>query len=464
MKVAYPTLGPIIGYTTATETRIWLRGEFEKQGDTAQRCFGVVQYRLLGTNSWSAPIFNKLEPHFDMTGVFALSGLNEHTRYEYRAGWFFADEELDSVKKFVEDQLDWHPQFSSFVSAAAPGAAQRSYVVGSCRYLLRLFGGAVFDDRGDKTFQTIARQISQGYGVDALLMIGDQIYADDLSFFGQDEKIDQFLKRYRTVFGQQGIRELMGKVPTYMILDDHEIEDNWPSKASTKDRLTTYPNAIHAYQIYQCSHGPLFKATPDGRISGTLTHFWYQFSDGCADWFVMDARTERSLSKGAVQMIKDTQLNALLAWLNDGSGRIKFVVSSVPFIPDLTNDKDDKWGNFIAQRDTIISHIINHHIPNVVFVSGDVHCSFSCQVDLGAGLYIRQIVSSSFFWPYPHMDGGDFCFDKFLNTETGGQWKVNTPTAIYSEDNFVRIEANPARIDVEYFSRKGDSLGKDNVL
>ena len=132
----------------------------------------------------------------------------------------------------------------------------------------------------------------------------------------------------------------MARVPTYMILDDHEIEDNWPSKANSQDWLTLYPHAIHAYQIYQCSHSPLFELDKEARIDGTLSKFWYTFQDGCADWFVMDSRTERTWSEIATKrsMIKRSQMKALLDWLNDGSKRVKLVVTSVPFFPDLKSE------------------------------------------------------------------------------------------------------------------------------
>jgi alkaline phosphatase D len=72
----------------------------------------------------------------------------------------------------------------------------------------------------------------------------------------------------------------MGRVPTYMVLDDHEIEYNWPSKATQKDLVMLYPHAIHSYQIYQCSHSPLFGLDENNRLNGTPDYFWYSFQDG----------------------------------------------------------------------------------------------------------------------------------------------------------------------------------------
>src|SRR5205814_8707730 len=125
-----------------------------------------------------------------------------------------------------------------FRTGSADDQRSRSYIVGSCRYLLRIFGGSFFDSRGDKTFYSILDQMDSQTNpqpVDALIMVGDQIYADDLNFLAPDTSIDQYLERYRDAFTQPYLRELMSRVPTYMVLDDHEIEDNWPSKATQKD-------------------------------------------------------------------------------------------------------------------------------------------------------------------------------------------------------------------------------------
>lgn len=466
MKINVPTVGPIVGYTTVNQSRIFLRGMDERQGEGFRRCFGVVRWKPAGSKTWSNPLFNKLSPNFDMTGVFVIDGLSANSEYEYQAGWFFADSELDKVQGITHDQLEWPEQPDDlkmkFKTSTEDAKAPRSYIVGSCRYLLRLFGGAWFDDRGDKAFRSVLEQIERQIPVDALLMIGDQIYADDLNFVSPDTRPDQFLDRYRTVFSQDNIRKLMARVPTYMILDDHEIEDNWPSRATDQDRVTLYPHAIHAYQIYQCSHSPLFSTDKQGRIDGTLSHFWYQFSDGCADWFVMDSRTERILSTSVDKMVSDVQMKGLLDWLNDGSDRIKFVVTSVPIFPDLQSDADDKWGAFPGQRSAVLEHIRANKIRKVVFVSGDVHCSFTSQLTLASDkeFSVYSIVSSSFFWPYPHTAKSDFLFGEPLTGIENNRYVSKRMSPVYSEDNFARIDVDQSEVRVSFYERKGQRLGK----
>jgi alkaline phosphatase D len=464
MKVNKPTVGPIIGYTTDSQSRLFLRGALEIEHAAIRRCFGVVQWRKPG-GKWASPIFCKLSPNFDMTGVLVITGLRPSTTYEYQAGWFFADAELEQIEKLGNSMLDWreHEQNGlTFTTSTTNSTPARNYIVGSCRYLLRILGGAWFDDRGDKLFRSILDQIKAQQPVDALLMIGDQIYADDLNFVAPDTRLEQFLERYRSAFSQPYIKSLMSQVPTYMILDDHEIEDNWPASATEKDFITLYPQAIHAYQIYQCSHSPLFSLDNNNKIYGTPTRFWYTFKDGNSEWFVMDCRNERNLKPNQLRIVSEYQLEELLKWLNDGSGLVKFVVSSVPVFPDLNSDASDKWGAYPQQRLQILEHIRTNGIKRVVFVSGDVHCSFACELKLAGdqNFLAHSIVSSSFFWPYPHMHKGDFIFDRPLLGGGAGKYMATLKSDIHSDDNFTRLSVTLSTVEVSFFDRKGAALEK----
>ncbi len=308
MQVNPLTVGPIVGATSANSVRIWGRGKLEitrSSKDTSgvgnsifswislellnrgtlvpRRCFGVARLRPVSAAKFSEPKFLKMNPNFDMTGVVVFSDLLPETQYEYQIGWFFSELELES---FTPDSpLNWS-QINSykFTTASANNLRSRSFIFGSCRYLLRLFGGSWFDDRGDKIFRTILEQINRESTINQLLMVGDQIYADDLNVVQSDTSLDEYNRRYQDVFSQPFIRELMSSVPTYMTLDDHEIEDNWPSNSSQKDWVTKYPAAIHSYLTYQLSHSPLFEISGH-RITGVPTKLWYNYSDGCSDFF-----------------------------------------------------------------------------------------------------------------------------------------------------------------------------------
>ena len=421
------------------------------------RSFGAVRVRELKANAaWSAPLLFKMNPNFDMTGIGIVTKLNPATAYEYQVGHFFSDGEMKDAKFGESDWTD--ASKGTFTTASDDSKAPRSIVVGSCRYLLRTFLGDFFDDRGDKTFRSIVAQIEGGAPVHQLLMIGDQIYADDLNAVKPDKTVAQFFRRYRDAFTQPHIRKLMSLVPTYMTLDDHEIEDNWPAKSTDQDRLTLYPNAMHAYQTYQLSHSPCIPVQGTS-LDGTPSKFWYSYTDGCTDVFVSDSRTERLIGERPLKdrrMLSDEQFGALKDWLVDGSGRVKFVVTSVPFFPDVGDDEnEDKWSGFPAQRAAILEIIDANKITPVVFLSGDVHASMSAELISKSGVHVYSVVSSSFFWPYPHPSAKNFQTSGTIDGGKAGDFTLANVSDCFSDDNFTRLAVTPKKMVVEVFERKG---------
>ncbi|MEB0208968.1 alkaline phosphatase family protein, partial [Pseudomonas sp. CCC3.1] len=77
---------------------------------------------------------------------------------------------------------------------------------------------------------------------------------------------------------------------------------NWPANRRNGDD-TLYRNSIHAYEIFQCSHGPAHVLLANGRINRRPKNYWYTFADGDRVLFVMDCRTERVLTGSDTRMI-----------------------------------------------------------------------------------------------------------------------------------------------------------------
>ena len=458
MDVRELSVGPILGHTTNNQAKIFGRAELSiNDQNQPRKTHGVIRFRAKGDSAFSNPIYFKMNPNFDLTGVIVLTGLSENTEYEYQVGWFYSEIDTNNIE--VKKSLNWNKCGSFyFKTASSDDSMSRSLVFGSCRYILRLFGGMWWDDRGDKTFKSVLKQIENGKSVDQLIMCGDQIYADDLNIIGADDSLDEYNKRYQKAFTSENLRKLMSSVPTYMVLDDHEIEDNWPESASKKDWVKKFPAAIHSYTTYQASHSPLFE-TSGHKITGTPTHLWYCYTDGCCDFFVTDSRTERNLDDGEREIIGVRQKESLLEWLSDGSGRAKLIVTSVP---PYESESDDKWHGFIAQRDQILEHIRENSIQKVVFLSGDVHACMASQLELSEDVKVSSIVSSAFFWPYPHPKRSSFKLKGNIKTATDQNYKVVKASKVMPTDAFTRLEVTTSQLKVEFYSRKGVKLGTKN--
>ena len=453
-----PTVGPIVGHTTSSAARIWVRGNVLIEDQVrVLPCTAAIRYRN-GAGGWSHPFVMKREPYFDGTAVFVLEDLAPDTGYDYQIVCFEGEAQLGPATDMVAGQLVW-PGDRIYTFRTQPADDDvRSFVAGSCRYLLTMFGGLVFDERGDKIYDAI-RAAHDKRRLHGLLLIGDQIYADDLGPFGADDTVEEFFKRYRRVFAQPFFRRLLNTVPTYMMLDDHEIENNWPQGATSPRAADKFKAATHAYQVYQASHSPVFDVD-DRRIVGIPKKLWYEFSNGKCDFFVMDTRTERVLGSSPPQILGPEQMKQLLRWLarGQGEGRIKIVVSAVPFLSVLPNESEDKWSGFEVQRNAILQAIQQKQLRNIVFVSGDVHCSFACTAEL-EDVKVHQIVSSPLFWALPHALSGQIDVSTPIRTD-GGIWALKPRSRIHRTDNFARFDVDPLakKLMVGFYDRKGKVL------
>ncbi|CAN7715920.1 alkaline phosphatase D family protein [Pseudomonas sp. GL-B-26] len=450
MKLNTPTVGPILGYTTHNEARIMLAGASSKITALA-----VVRYRRTGELKWSTPHFAELPANDDTTGVVVLPHLQSNMKYTYQAGWCIPA----SSTKPQDIVFEWPAQEHTFWTVSTQPDIKRSYIIGSCRYLNLAAQNPVDPQRGDWMFRIMAEP---NLRTDGLIMVGDQIYADDLNFAFPDRKLEDFLRKYRAAFSQPHIKNMMSNTSTYMILDDHEIEDNWPAKRAPNDD-ELFNNAMKAYQLYQCSHSPAHTLTPDNTINRKLEHYWYQFTNGNLEWFVTDTRTQRNLSPNDRRLMDHTQEKALTDWLKTSSAKVKFIVTSVMFYPDLKNDGGDAWKSFPEQRNRLLEFIRLNKIKNVVFVSGDVHGSMTSRLTHSEDkdFVVHTIVSSPLCNTtlLPYAKKADFILDKPLTTVGTGSYNLTlTSNNVIGTDNFARITIEGKQIAVGFFDNTGKNL------
>ena len=228
---------------------------------------------------------------------------------------------------------------------------------------------------------TYAKQLQRGKmeWPDAVLLLGDQVYADEVSpetreFIetrrGSDtEPIDQvadfeeYTRLYRESWSEPDIRWLFSTVPTTMVFDDHDVHDDWNiswhwveemrRKSWWEARIT---GAFMAYWVYQHLGNlsppeleedtvyPQVKAETDaGPLLRRLAHEWDRES-AASRWafyrdfgdtrlLVLDSRAARVLSDGRRQMIDDEEWD----WIVDhSSGAFDHVIiaSTLPvFLP-----------------------------------------------------------------------------------------------------------------------------------
>ncbi|WP_166357981.1 alkaline phosphatase D family protein [Pseudomonas akapageensis] len=475
MIIKMPTVGPIVGHTTPEQSRIMIRGQHSENSNPLAS-FSIARYRERGTANWSAPVFNQMMEYNDMTAVMIFNNLEEDTVYEYQCGWFNALAALDDIARQSKDKLVWPTSTYVLKTATANKHISRSFIVGSCRYIHtdRLTGHPLFHDLGDQVFKVMNDKITRRqFPIDGMFLVGDQIYADDLNLVNPAATLESFLSRYRTAFTQEGIAKVLAHVPTYMILDDHEIENNWPAEATARDFESIYPSAIKAYGIYQCSHSPLHETSISSQVSAASppNKFWYTVSNGRTDWFVLDTRTKRNMNAAPRKILDDEQMNALLKWLIESKAPSKFVVTSVMFFPDLKNDEGDSWKSFPEQRNQILEHIRINKIKNITFISGDVHCSLASRMTHSADpdFCVHTIVSSPLFKivplaTYAYTYKEDFILDKPEASINGEHYQSTLISRVHSEDNFAYFQVDENGVELNYYGKNGQALEKNALV
>jgi hypothetical protein len=347
-------------------------------------------------------------------------------------------------------------------SAATPPRIAR-FVATSCRY-----PGITFDiARADRTVDSISSLAdSATEGPAFVLMLGDQIYADATAgLFDVTSRLEKFNTRYVDAFGARGLRRLMARVPTYMVPDDHEIEDGWPasmlrpgagSYAARRADAMLFHFARATCLGHQRAHGPRAMEVA-GDAARYVAPLWYalppEFPGASArgerarepepvlPMFAMDTRFERApgpaseLRRGTrgrtdprYRLMNDRQWRALETWLAsvreaEESGALprhvpKLLASGSVFAPGLEEfarhpahaRRADGWQAFPEARAHLLDLVVASGLQNILFIAGDYHCAAVARLEFAARPELRAyaIVAPPLYAPLPFVNATPF--------------------------------------------------------
>lgn len=367
-------LGPIIGGLSHERVNLWARAD-----KTA------TLHAWLGTrpNGTDAKLVGKtqLKAATGFAGIVTLDKLGPAKKY------FFALT-LDPKVKPAKSA------FHSFLTFPAPGKAKSfRFAFGSCFLPYRPEPGLAFK-----------HLLENQRGISFLLMLGDQIYADldQLNGLGHIAVTpDDYRRVYQHVWSNPHHRTLLAQMPTFMILDDHEVDNDWhfndrgltqPDisfinrflrwlKGKPKDEQVLSPARMNAaLQVnweHQAIHAPT-GLSPRGPLA-------CEFEYGKAAFFVMDTRTQRFINGAERQLLGAKQWNMLEAWLLrvKDTHPVKFVVSSISVLSDMIGDfTNDRWTGFKEERNRLLFFLAEHGIEGVHFLVGDLHSAHSISANV----------------------------------------------------------------------------------
>jgi hypothetical protein len=245
-------LGPLLRHVDPVSATVWVetdrRCEVSVLGRTARTfCVGGHHYALV--------VVEDLEP-------------GSTTPYEVH---------LDGHRVWPEEGSAFPPS-----RIRTPGGG-RSFrlAFGSCRYASpRTVGESegIPPDALDLYASRLAG-MPEDQWPDALVLLGDQVYADELTKetrswlsrrrHRRDERehkapndevadFEEYTRLYVESWGDPQVRWLLSTIPSSMIFDDHEMIDDWNTSAAWRARVTTQPwwhgritGGMVSYWVYQ---------------------------------------------------------------------------------------------------------------------------------------------------------------------------------------------------------------------
>lgn len=395
--------GVIVGHTTATSAKIWVRtgqpGDFTlllyPTGMDGADSFRQQLRRIPFDNEANFPAevmqqqFAIADFSHDTTFVQTISNLRPFTDYSYA---LYGTDVMGNQRILLGQDVGKDKLAYSFRTLSDETMKPISFGFYSCHmpYSESIFGRLQIDnmDMWDSFAVTLRRHREKNQ-LAFLIGGGDQVYVDGVDSLSIWNYLNSCLKKnpgvipdkeamlswyrdiYRGYWGFPQIKEIFSQCPTYMIWDDHEFGDGWGSYLFNADSKTdemdeifpdwknkglTYQDCValrqsmgecakQAYQEYQHSHNP------DGEL------FDYSlFANGTALYF-LDGRGYRDINQSAYRILGKQQLDRFGAWLAELDAEVTpfvFVVSAVPlmhlcsamvnadnFAVDMANLEDD---------------------------------------------------------------------------------------------------------------------------
>ena len=356
-------LGPALRHVSETTALVWVQTE------------SAATVEVLGC---SARTFAVQGHHYALVTV---TGLTPDTVTEY------------DVK--VDGELVWPRADSPFppsvIRTRGPASTHRLQAIfGSCRYPKtddQKVDSKVGLDALDVYATRMATQPIDDWP-EALILLGDQLYADELTpesrrrLAGRRTRLNrrgqrppdevvsfaEYERLYRHSWGDPEIRWLMSTVPTAMIFDDHDIRDDWNTSASWRADVKEKPwwrdrirAGLASYWVYQhlgnMSPAELADDEDYQRLVATDGDTWphlvdladradqevdcnkgirfsYRWDLGRSRLIMIDSRNGRILEAGERMMIGEREFRWLETQATDGLDELDHLMlaSSVPWL------------------------------------------------------------------------------------------------------------------------------------
>ncbi|MFF7113272.1 alkaline phosphatase D family protein [Streptomyces albogriseolus] len=372
-------LGPLLRYVDGSSATVWA----ETDGP------GTVEVRCPDGAGGTSGTFQVCGHHYALVRVTGLAP-GTATPYEVHVDgervWPLAREPFPSFPPSV------------IRTPADDDRARISF--GSCRWASPPTGEP--DPVGPDALDALAKRIAadpEGERPDVLLLLGDQVYADETSDAtkewlaarrdldeppgSQVADYEEYTHLYYESWLDPQVRWLLSTVPTCMIFDDHDVIDDWNTSASWVEdmRATSWwrervLSGLMSYWVYQhlgnlspadVDADPVYAAvreTPDGtgalrdlaaraEADATAVRWSYRRDFGRVRLVMVDSRAARVLEEGRRSMLDRDEADWLRAQVFDDRGSYDHLLvgTSLPWLlPHLVHDVE-VWSSALCRGD-----------------------------------------------------------------------------------------------------------------
>ncbi|KAB1148745.1 alkaline phosphatase family protein [Streptomyces luteolifulvus] len=359
-------LGPLLRYADGSTATVWV--------EASRPC--TAEVRCPDGAQGSATTFQVAGHHYALVPV---SGLAPGTARSYEVF-------LDGTRVWP---LPDSPLPPSVIRTPGEGDGLR-VAFGSCRWAAAPADG--HDPVGPDALDTLAARIAadpEGERPDVLLLLGDQVYADETSEATQRwlaarrdlsdppgkevADYEEYTRLYYESWLDPEVRWLLSTVPSCMIFDDHDVIDDWNTSASWLADMRATPwwrerllSGLMSYWVHQhlgnlspaeLSADPLYAAvreTPDGTDavrafacradSDPASVRWsYRRDFGRVRLLMVDTRAARVLDEESRAMLDPGEADWLREQALDAPGTCDHLLigTSLPWLlPHLVHDAE----------------------------------------------------------------------------------------------------------------------------
>jgi PhoD-like phosphatase len=371
-------LGPLLRHVGERDATVWV--------ETDARC--EVEVRVTGATvdaKGRAETFTVAGHHY---AIVVVDGLPPAASSPYEV--------------FLDGELAWPEPASTFppsrIKTIDPSGPIR-LLFGSCREPPSVRPN--FPGLDPDAFVAYAhRMTEQAFDrwPDLLLLVGDQVYADETSPEVQDfmkrhrdtskppgtevANFEEYTRLYYESWGEPTVRWLLSTVPTSMIFDDHDVRDDWNTSAAWRrdmqrtswweERIT---GALMSYWIYQhlgnlspaglaaddtlrkvreVADGEAilreFAQAADREADGAKGTQWsYRRDFGRVRLLVIDSRCGRILDEGKTRsMVSEKEFDWIERQSEDGSYDHLVVATSMPWLLPRALHDIESWNEALC--------------------------------------------------------------------------------------------------------------------